>query len=172
MHFILLCLSLIYPQDWILYMPDSKQFSVYLPELPKLNVQDLDTDIGLIHVTNYVAVFKKTKEEDLYIINHTLYPKNFIIDAGDSTMQYIVETIQEGLMQQLEDPELLYDNIEKMNGIECQIFLIKYQDSLSLKTVIVPFKNNIYTLQMSSNFNDRLNNYADKFFNSFKLKLD
>lgn len=75
---------------------------------------------------------------------------------------------QEGLLNQLQDSELIYSG-KKINGIESQIFLVKYESTNSIKTALIPFENHLYSLQQISTMEGRLNSNADKFFNSFKI---
>ena len=77
--------------------------------------------------------------------------------------------MQTQLWNQLQDSELIYSGKEKINGIESQIFLVKYESTNSIKTALIPFENHLYSLQQISTMEGRLNSNADKFFNSFKI---
>ncbi len=157
--------------DWIYYSSKEGNFSVYLPEEPKISNQELESEIGLIKIYSYSAGEKIKKSEDNYIINHTIYPKDFLLTLQDSTMDYIYETILEGLLSQLKDSKLLYSQKEQINGVDSRILLIKYDGDQSLKTALIPFENNLYSLQLFSTMDQRLSNHSDKFFNSFKLNF-
>ena len=156
--------------EWQYYESVHGYFKVYLPESPTKNDQELDTDIGNIKIYSYSAVDKKKeKDEDIYVVTHTIYPEDFILTGADSTMEYICQTIKEGLLNQLQDSELIYSGKEKINGIESQIFLVKYESTNSIKTALIPFENHLYSLQQISTMEGRLNSNADKFFTSFKI---
>lgn len=161
-------LSLSIKSDWKMYEFPEDGFQVLLPMKPQIKKQDLDSDIGKIKISSYVSTDKSGSAENIYIVNHTEYPGDFSFDSGDSTGYYVVNTLQEGLLAQL-DGKMIYSSPEEIAGKTANVCLIMYSDSQIVKNVLITTGRHLYSLQLFTNYKNRLSKDAERYFKSFQF---
>ena len=156
--------------EWYVHKDILAGYQFKLPSTPKISMDSLNTDLGIIYLESFMVSVGEGSHSIIYLANHTQYPPEINFkDESDSSAYHICQTIEDQLTEQLQG-ELIYSSATKMGGIPSRIFLIRYgEDSSVLKMSVIPFKNHLVSLQYFSDYNQRLSDDAERFFNSFSL---
>ncbi|MDQ3140884.1 MAG: hypothetical protein M3Q56_01405 [Bacteroidota bacterium] len=167
MKYIVLLVFGLWFSDWVRFEDSNLGFSILLPNLPVIDSQDVETDIGNIFTKTYISTLGNGRNETVLMVNVTRYPQDFYLDRDDSISIYIMETIKESLLMNY--GTLVYEEDTELNGYKTNLSLIHNADDVAIKTAMIVKGNRLYTIQSISPFEDRLKPEVEKFFNSFRL---
>lgn len=156
--------------EWYVHKDPIAGYQIKLPSTPKISMDSLNTDLGIIYLESFMVSVGEGSKSIIYLANHTQYPTEINFnDDSDSSAYHICQTIEDQLKEQLQG-EMIYSSTTQIGGISSRVFLIRYgEDSSVLKMSVIPFKNHLVSLQYFSDYNQRLSEDAERFFNSFSL---
>ncbi|MBK9272627.1 MAG: hypothetical protein IPM48_13650 [Saprospiraceae bacterium] len=152
--------------SWYLIRDEEAMFMMEMPGEPVIKSDSILSEIGTVKIRSFVS----SEESQIYMVNLTTYPEELnFFEKQDSLTEYMVNTIKEQLLGQLHLGNLAFEYDREFDGIPGKFFQIFYDtDSSVVRTAVIPYYNQLLTLQYFCDYHSRLDKDADRFFNSFK----
>ncbi len=164
--FLILGLSLFLAQSWYQIKDEDAMFAMEIPGEPDIKTDSIHSEIGTVQIRSFVS----SDESEIYMVNLTSYPSELnFFEQEDSIGFFMANTIKEQLLSQLNNGSLAFEYERDFDGIPGRFFQIFYDtDSSVVRTAVIPYDNQLLTLQYFCDYKSRLNKDADRFFDSFK----
>ncbi len=161
-----------YNQDnWIKFSPKGQDFEVWVPGEMRDGQKKLLTDVGDMYPTTWIYTNEKDKDPNfLYMVSIIDYPE-LTFDLSDQ--DFIHEFFDETLDQHLTDikGELVYAADMPLSMYPGRVFRATWRNGdFVVRGRIVLVKDRFYMLQVYTEKSFSLNNEANKFLESLKVK--
>lgn len=164
------CADLYGQSEWKKFLPLDGKFQILFPAQPEIRSRDLNTELGMLKSYNYSVKTDKDHPNFLYSVNVVEYPENtFHQDSLLLIDDVLYETIL-NLSEKLKC-KITYEN-EIMINSESRSKIFRLTDDLSgqvVKGIVVLKDNVLYTVNVFTMKEKSLNQFMDKFINSFNF---
>jgi len=169
--FIIYCHVTYAQENWIIFSPKGQDFEVWVPGEMRDGQKKLFTDVGEMSPTTWIYTNEKDKDPNfLYMVSIIDYPE-LTFDLSDKN--FIKEFFDETLDQHLTDikGELVYEADMPLSMYPGRVFRATWRNGdFVVRGRLVLVKDRFYMLQVYTEKSFSLNNEANKFLESLKVK--
>jgi hypothetical protein len=158
-------------ENWITFRPPAKDFEVKVPGDMRDGQKKIWTDVGEVYPTTWVYTNEKKEDPNfLYMVSVVDYPElTFDMDDEEFISRFFEETIDQYLQDM--KGELVYQADMPMGIYPGKVFRAKWRnDEFVVRGRMVIVGDRFYMLQVYTEISQSLNNEAQYFLESLKVK--
>ncbi len=162
--------NIICQKSWQRYNAPDESFTVNCPGgMLKYKEKHTITEVGKLLNKAYYINMDKNHPNFLYMVTSVQYPEGtFINDTTNIAESYLKNTAYS--LQESTGCKSQYERIDIESEIPNMVMrLYDAKTETAIKAKIYLYKDVLYILQVYTNHDNKLNDFIDKFLNSFKL---
>jgi hypothetical protein len=156
--------------DWRLFEPIDQNFSVNCPGgLMEYTSKSFITGIGEMTNQAYFLNMKGDHPNFLYLINIVEYPEQSFPKDSIRLIEELLSTTAEA-MSESTGCQIMYQQTEMNDEVPFLILRLHDKESnTSIKSKVFVIHDRLYTLQVYTSHENKLNDFVDKFIKSFRV---
>jgi len=157
--------------DW--FVLETPSYRIRFPKKPTASSREVNSNIGILTLNLNIYEVPETEKDDnyAYLFDETSYPDSLINSNKKDILDVFFKNAIAGAVKNVNGRLLSETNIE-INNYPGREVRIDFRDGQAvIKTRIYLVKNIVYMTEVISDTKNQSNSSADKFLNSFELKI-